>query len=205
MARSASRPTHSRVNWSTTVRMRNERPSANLSLIRSILQLWFGPTAIDLITRCRRAIFRRCLVRTINFLRVQPVNAFRIHLPTFSSQPHRQTPGGIAHGRRRHLAQTPPQHFIEPPNFLPIQPARPSQPHQSGYSTLPDLIRLLGPLPQLPPQPGLYSFFDTISCRICLSRLRSATSRFNRPFSSRSCRSSRSSLTPNPAYCFFHA
>src|SRR5579862_3627294 len=40
MARSASRQTHSRVNWSTTVRMRNDRPSANLSLIKSMLQQW---------------------------------------------------------------------------------------------------------------------------------------------------------------------
>ena len=34
---------------------------------------------------------------------------------------------------------------------------------------------------------------------------RSATSRFKRPFSSRNCRNSRSSLTPSPAYCFFQA
>jgi len=37
IARSASRRTHSRVNWSTTVKMRNERPSASLSLIKSML------------------------------------------------------------------------------------------------------------------------------------------------------------------------
>jgi ATP-dependent DNA ligase len=55
--RSASNPTHSRVNWSTTVRMRNERPSASLSLTKAIATV----TA-----RCRRASFRRCLVRTIN-------------------------------------------------------------------------------------------------------------------------------------------
>src|SRR5438309_7201348 len=37
------------------------------------------------------------------------------------------------------------------------------------------------------------SFFETISCRICRSSERSATSRFSLPFSSRSCLSSRSS------------
>ena len=52
--RSASSATHSRVNWSTTVRMRNDRPSANLSLTKSILQRWFGRDAAPLGTARRR-------------------------------------------------------------------------------------------------------------------------------------------------------
>src|SRR5713226_5105189 len=65
--RSASNPTHSRVNWSTTVRIRKERPSANLSLTKSILQHWLARAATAVVTAsCRRAIFRRCFVRTIN-------------------------------------------------------------------------------------------------------------------------------------------
>ena len=63
--RLASNATHSRVNWSTTVRMRNERPSANLSLTKSMLQHWFGRTARPVGTGRRRAILRRCWVRTI--------------------------------------------------------------------------------------------------------------------------------------------
>lgn len=41
-------------------------------------------------------------------------------------------------------------------------------------------------------------------CVALTSSDRSATSRFSFPFSSRSCRSSRSSLSPSPAYRFFH-
>ncbi len=36
------------------------------------------------------------------------------------------------------------------------------------------------------------------------TRLRSATKRFSFEFSSRSCRSSRNSFSPRPAYFFFH-
>ena len=43
---------------------------------------------------------------------------------------------------------------------------------------------------------GLQTFFDSTSWRICLSRLRSATSCFSRVFSSRNWRRSRSSETP---------
>ena len=39
-------------------------------------------------------------------------------------------------------------------------------------------------------------FFLTTSCRMCRSSVRSATTRFNRAFSSRSCRSSRISSNP---------
>ena len=49
----------------------------------------------------------------------------------------------------------------------------------------------------------LLPFFDTISCRICRSKLKSATNRFSRPTSSRNCRSSRNSLTPTPVYFLF--
>ena len=54
------------------------------------------------------------------------------------------------------------------------------------------------------PVPRTYSFFRTISCSIWRSSERSATKRFNLAFSSRSCRSSRSSLRPSPAYLRFH-
>ena len=49
IARSASKQMHSRVNWSTTVKMRNDRPSASLSLIKSMLQHWMGAVAIAML------------------------------------------------------------------------------------------------------------------------------------------------------------
>src|SRR6476646_6429521 len=56
---------------------------------------------------------------------------------------------------------------------------------------------------QLPPARGLQGFFRSTSCNMCLSRVRSATNPFNRRFSSSSCLSRLSSLTPIPAYLFF--
>src|SRR6476646_5504925 len=56
---------------------------------------------------------------------------------------------------------------------------------------------------QLPPARGLQGFFRSTSCNMCLSRVRSATNPFNRRFSSSSCLSHLSSLTPIPAYPFF--
>src|SRR5579863_264095 len=48
------------------VKIRKERPSASLSLTKSMLQHWFGPVATGAEVRCRRAIFFRCFVRTLN-------------------------------------------------------------------------------------------------------------------------------------------
>lgn len=52
---------------------------------------------------------------------------------------------------------------------------------------------------------GPQTFFRKASDSMCLSRERSATSRFNRLFSSSSWHSRRSSLTPRWAYFFFQA
>src|SRR5271170_994047 len=50
---------------------------------------------------------------------------------------------------------------------------------------------------------GPGNFFDKTSCSAALSRLSSATSFFDRAFSSRSCLNSRTWLDSRPAYCFF--
>jgi len=47
------------------------------------------------------------------------------------------------------------------------------------------------------------SFFDRTSCKMCLSRLRSATSCFSCRFSSSSCFRRLNSPTPRPPYTFF--
>ena len=48
-----------------------------------------------------------------------------------------------------------------------------------------------------------HTFFDRTFCRMCLARLRSATSCFSCPFSSSSCFRRLSSPTPRPPYTFF--
>ena len=76
--------------------------------------------------------------------------------------------------------------------------------NQPRHPPLAQLMSLFGPFRQLATHPRPYSFFPTISCRIWRSKLKSATRRWSLPFSSRSCRSSRSSFSPKPAYFFFH-
>src|SRR3954451_20101968 len=49
----------------------------------------------------------------------------------------------------------------------------------------------------------LQSFFDSTSCSMVLSRLKSATRRFNLTFSSSSCFKRLSSDGPSPPYFFF--
>src|SRR6056297_1037573 len=62
---------------------------------------------------------------------------------------------------------------------------------------------LLDPANQRTALGWLQSFFRTTSPRMCLSRVRSATTRFSRAFSSRSCRSSRNSVRSSLPYFFF--
>src|SRR6185295_577938 len=74
------------------------------------------------------------------------------------------------------------------------QPAGPRTPHlECG----------LKPLGEFSAAGGPQNFFRKASDSICLSRERSATRRLSRAFSSSTCRSRRSSLTPRCAYFFF--
>ena len=77
---------------------------------------------------------------------------------------------------------------------------------QPGCSPLPDLIGVCwARCPSFRRSPGFRAFLIRSRAGFADPRLRSATSRFKRPFSSRNCRSSRSSLIPNPAQRFFQA
>ena len=76
--------------------------------------------------------------------------------------------------------------------------------NQPRSMTLDQLVDLLGPLGKFAPCTRLHNFFATISCRMWLSRLRSATRRISLPFSSRSWRGSRNSRRPRTAYFFFN-
>jgi hypothetical protein len=76
------------------------------------------------------------------------------------------------------------------PRSVHSQPRRPALPHLVGH---------LRPYSQLPPRPeGSQLVLKRSPCRICRSTDKSATSRFRRLFSSRSCLSSRSSVIPSP-------
>src|ERR1700683_1185395 len=134
---------------------------------------------------------------------VKPVDAPGVHRPALSAQQYRQAPIAIAHMRCRALAQTPAKRFLQRPSTDVLQGA-PRKPDHARRPSHRNPVRLLRPPRQPTFLARLYSFFDTISCRICRSRVRSATMRFSRPFSSRRLRSSRSSCMPSPAYCFFH-
>src|SRR6266481_3625107 len=109
------------------------------------------------------------------FFPIQPVNAFGVYAPTFSPQQHRQS-------------------SITVPN----PPTRDA--HEPASSLFTQLIRLSYLTHQLAPLRGLQAFFESTSCKMCLSNVRSATIPFSLRFSSRNCRSSRNSCNPSPAY-----
>src|SRR5208282_1927945 len=128
-----------------------------------------------------------------SLLGVQTVNALGVYLPAFALQHHRQPPISIAHAAAGQFAQAHPQRVLRITMML-IWESRPVYRNQPRHAPLAQLVDLFGPLGKLATQARLYNFFWTISCRMCRSRLRSATSLFNLLFSSRSWRSSRSSL-----------
>jgi hypothetical protein len=49
-----------------TVSTRNQRPSASLALMKSMLHFWLGRVALGIGTRERRASFLRSLVHTLS-------------------------------------------------------------------------------------------------------------------------------------------
>src|SRR5450631_2008454 len=134
---------------------------------------------------------------------IQTIDPLRVHFPALPLQQNRKTPVSVTHPAPSQFTQTHPQRFLRIPMMF-ITQSRPVDWNQPRHAPLTELVRLFGPFRQLPAHARLQSFFATISCRMWRSRLRSATSRFSLPFSSRSWRSSRSSLSPRPAYFFFH-
>ena len=75
-------------------------------------------------------------------------------------------------------------------------PCRPGQSCQLTRPNHGDLKLRVHPGRQFPPPRRPHSFFRTASDKMCLSKVRSATNRFSRAFSSRSCRSSLTSVIP---------
>ena len=102
-----------------------------------MLQHWFGAVAMAMASALTAGDLAPLLgAHDQLLLRVQPVDALRIHFPTFPPQQHGQAPIAITHVAGRHLAQAPPQHGIEPPHFLLVHPGRPTDLHQPGRSPL---------------------------------------------------------------------
>jgi hypothetical protein len=111
--RSASSHTHSRVNWSMTVRIRIVRPSASLSLTKSADQQWFGCARLRLGHALPAADLLALDAADFQvFLVVEAVNAFRVDLPSLAPQQYRQSPISVSNVRGREFAQTPPQRLL---------------------------------------------------------------------------------------------
>ena len=129
---------------------------------------------------------------------VQAIHAFRVYYPTFSAQHYGQPAVSISHSDTGQLSESKTKRHLR--ILLALVAVRPTcdsdQPTSTAFGQLVCLPHLRD---QLPTCCGLQTFFDSTSCRICLSSVRSATNVFSCRFSSRNCRNSRNSLTPTPA------
>src|ERR1700691_652118 len=132
------------------------------------------------------------------FFAIDSIHPFRVHPPAFTPQHHRQPPVAVTRPVAGEIAQALPQFVLGIATALIlVDPARdPRQPTSAAFI---QLVRLTDAAYQLPPRRGLQAFFDSTSCSMCLSSVRSATSVFSLRFSSRNWRSSRSSFNPTPA------
>jgi transposase len=113
--------------------------------------------------------------------------------PTVRQSSERTEYGAISREGRRELPIR---------NALVTHRRTPDTDHFAG-SPLAELVSDLQPLHQSPLADGLQNFFESTSCSIFLSRLRSASSCLSFWFSSSSCFNRRTSATPRPAYLFF--
>ena len=122
-----------------------------------------------------------------------------VHNPAFSPEQNVNPVIAVAHPGLRDVADAHKQRRLIRPD-RPVTYAAPIKGQYGATAPLTDRMARLdvpGNL-ALPIRPQ--TFFDKTSCKMCLSKLRSATSRFSWRFSSSSCLSRRSSLTPNPPY-----
>src|SRR6185437_6368545 len=145
----------------------------------------------------RTALLPFCRVHSQAFFAINPVHALGVYLPAFMSQHHRQPSGTVTRPVAGQLAQALPKFALRIATALIlVDPARDA--HQPTSAAFIQLVRLADAAHHVPPRGGLQAFFDNTCCKMCLSRVRSATSAFSLRFSSRNWRSSRSSLNPTP-------
>src|SRR5438445_220747 len=134
---------------------------------------------------------------------VHPIHPLVVHVHPFRFQLQLQPPVSPPRLLSRRFHQPPAQRFIVPPAHIPATRLRHS--HQPADPPLAHQKMLPQPVHFLPPLYELHPFFSITAFSMSLSRLRSATSFFSRPFSSSSCRNRCASPTLIPPYLAFHA
>ena len=161
-------------------------------LQRSCVRLARGTTP-----RCRHMCLRRRIrVRSCSpSRRYSRPYALPVHPLALSLQHHVNALIAEAGPTGRYVPNPHSQLRVIPASTRPV-PRRPGQPCQQTRSNHGDLVLRANPARELPPSCRLQSFFRTTSERMFLSSVRSATKRFRRAFSSRSCRSSFTSVIP---------
>lgn len=117
-------------------------------------------------------------------------------------RPHMQVRAAGPQAHTGELPQPRPERLLRGP-AAPVADPGSLDPHGAPGPALGHLVRLTRPVHARATGGGPYHLFLSASWRIVLSRLRSATNPFNLRFSSRSWRSSRSSLTPRAPKRFF--
>jgi hypothetical protein len=126
---------------------------------------------------------------------IQSADPLAIHQPPFAPQ---QDPNPQVPKPRPGMGQIPD---AQPQSRLILRatgslPRRSTELRQATGPQATDLKRRPKPLGEFAAAGGPQTFFRSASDSMCLSSDRSATNRFKRLFSSSSCRSRRSSLTP---------
>ncbi len=137
------------------------------------------------------------------FHAIEPLRALVVDQPALASQQHvdpRRAParahrGDLLDPHAKPLLPGPDGHVADRRPRRAQHAARTPLRHPVGIACVPDKPTALA---------GRQTFFRSTSCRIALSRLRSATSRFSLAFSSSSCFSRRTSATPIAPNFFFH-
>jgi hypothetical protein len=115
---------------------------------------------------------------------IQAIHPLGVYPPAFAPQQHRQPPVSVSDSGPGQLPQPHPQLGLGiAPALIPIDPARDAD--QPARALLAQLVALANLAHQLAPRHGLQAFFDSTSCSMCLSSVRSATSVFSFRFSSR--------------------
>src|ERR1051325_2446867 len=135
-----------------------------------------------------------------------PVHAIHflvVHVQAFFFQLQLQAPVSPLRLLPRRFQQARAQLFVVPPARIPLARLR----HVQQLADPPLAHQKLAPQPAhfLLAFYELHPFFSITAFSISLSRLKSATSFFSRPFSSSSCRSRCASPTVIPPYLAFHA
>src|SRR5436309_7392681 len=132
-----------------------------------------------------------------------PIHPLVVHVHALRLQLHLQAPVPPTRLLPRRFHQTLAQRLIAPPALVPLTRLRYTQ--QLADPPLAHQKMGVQPAHFLPPPYELHPFFSITAFSMSLSRLRSATSFFSRPFSSSNCRNRCASPTLIPPYFAFHA